>query len=167
MSNELNAKIKLLIKSEKAMFNLEMRKKSRQSVWIAMAIVAVLAVLITLNMTVFFFLEIHYTNLESAAMLCGLNLVIAILFFVIASKQTTGPEAHSIEEIRSFAWSQVSSDIDEVKQSVSEFKSSVKSVKKGVESFTTGDAFGIKKIIPIISTLIELNKKRAAKKDEM
>jgi hypothetical protein len=60
MSDDFNAKMKLLIKSEKAMLSLEMRKKSRQTVWIALALLAVLVGLITLNATVFLYLETMY-----------------------------------------------------------------------------------------------------------
>ena len=160
MSEDFNAKMKLLIKSEKALLSLEMRKRSRQTLWIALALLAVLVSLVMLNVTVFFYLETKYSNLESAAILTGLNIAVAILFFVIASRQDRGAEAESIEEIRDFAWGQISTDIDEVKQNVSEFTSSVKNVKRSVDSFASGDAFGLKKVMPIITTLIDLNRKR-------
>ena len=160
MSEEFNAKMKLLIKSEKALLSLEMKKKSRQTIWIALALVAVLITLIMINVTVYLYLSSTHSDLEAAAILTGLNLAVAILFFVIASRQSTGAEAASIEDIRNFAWEQVSTDLDEVKQNVSEFKNSVFKVKRTVDSFTTGDAFGIKKVLPIITTLIDLNKRK-------
>ncbi len=160
MSEDFNAKMKLLIKSEKALLSLEMQKKSRQTVWIALALLAVLVGLITLNITVYLYLATMYTHIESGAILSGLNLVAAGVFFAIASRQTTGPETEAIEEIRNFAWSQVSTDIDEVKQNVTQFTNSISKVKKSVDTFTSGDAFGLKKVMPIISTLIDLNKKR-------
>lgn len=160
MSEDFNAKMKLLIKSEKAMLSLEMRKKSRQTVWIALALLAVLLGLITMNVTVYFYLETMYTNLVSAAILSGLNLAVAGIFFMIASRQTTGAETEAIEEIRNFAWTQVQTDIDDVKQNVTQFTDSISKVKKSVDSFASGDAFGLKKVMPIITTLIDLNKKR-------
>lgn len=158
MSEEFNAKMKLLIKSEKALLSLEMRKKSRQTVWIALALVAVLVSLVMINVTVYLYLETRFTNLESAAILTGLNLAVSGLFFLIASRQDRGVEAQSIEDIRDFAWEQVSTDIDEVKQHVTDFKESVVKVKKGVDSFTSGGP--INKVMPIITALIELNKKK-------
>ena len=160
MSEDFNAKMKLLIKSEKAILALEIRKKSRQIVFIALAMVAVLVALIMLNITVFLFLETKYTNLESAAIQTLLNIVFAALFFLVASRQTKGAEAESIEDIRDFAWSQISTDIDEVKQHVSEFSTSVKKVKSTVNSFTSADPFGVKEIIPIVSALAELHKRK-------
>ena len=160
MSEDFNAKMKLLIKSEKALLSLEMRKRSRQTVWVAVALLAVLISLIMLNVTVFLYLETKYSNFESAAILSGLNIAAAALFFFVASRQDRGAEAESIEEIRDFAWGQISTDIDEVKQNVSEFTNSVKNVKRSVDSFTSGDAFGFKKVMPIINTLIALNKRK-------
>jgi len=158
MSEDFNAKMKLLIKSEKALLSLEMKKRSRQTVWIALALVAVLVSLVMINVTVFLYLETTYTNLESAAILTGLNLVVSGLFFFIASRQNRGAEAKSIEDIRDFAWDQVNTDIDEVKQHVTDFKQSVVKVKKGVDSFTS--AGPLNKVLPIITALIELNKKK-------
>jgi len=160
MHEDFNAKMKLLIKSEKALLSLEMRKKSRQTIWVALALLAVLITLIMVNITAYLYLSTAQSNLESAAILTGLNLGVAILFFVMAARQDRGAEAASIEDIRDFAWKQVSTDIDEVKQNVTEFKNSVVKVKKTVDSFTTGDAFGIKKVLPIITTLIDLNKRK-------
>ena len=160
MSDDFNTKMKLLIKTEKAILRMEMQKKGRQTVWITLALFALLVGLITLNITVFLYIETMYTNLVSAMILSGLNLLIAGVFFMIASKQTTGAETEAIEEIRSFAWAQVQTDIDDVKQNVTQFTDSISKVKKSVDTFTSGDAFGLKKVMPIITTLIDLNKRK-------
>jgi len=160
MSDDFNAKMKLLIKSEKALLALEMRKKSRQTIWVALALLAVLVGLIMLNVTIYLLLSEHYSNLVSAAILSGLNMLVAVLFLLVASRQDRGAEAQSIEDIRDFAWEQISTDIDEVKQNVSDFKQSVGKVRSTVDNFTSGDAFGLKKILPVITTLVELNKKK-------
>jgi len=160
MSEDFNAKIKLLVKSEKALLSLEMKKKSRQTMWVALGLVAVLVTLVMVNITAYLYLSTTHTQLEAATILTGLNIAVAIIFFFIASRQDLGAEAGSIEDIRDFAWEQVSTDIDEVKQHATDFKNSVVKVKKTVDSFTTGDAFGIKKVLPIITTLIDLNKRK-------
>jgi len=160
MSEDFNAKMQLLIKSEKALLSLEMRKKSRQMIWVSLAVVAVLVSLIMVNVTVYLYLATKFNNLESAGILTAMNIVFSGLFSLIASRQDRGAEAQSIEDIRNFAWDQVSTDIDEVKQHVSDFKQSVVKVKSSVDSFATGDVLGLKKVLPIITTLIELNKKK-------
>ncbi len=160
MSEDFNAKIKLLIKSEKALLSLEMKKRGRQTVWIALGIIAVLVTLVMFNITAYLYLSSTRTPLEAAAIQTAVNIALAALFFLLASRQTTGAEAAAIEDIRDFAWDQVSTDLDEVKQQAADIKDSVFKAKKTVDNFTAGDPFGIKKVLPIITTLIDLNKKR-------
>ncbi len=160
MSQDLNTKLKLLIKSEKALLGLQMRTKSRQTFWIALALLSVLVTLVLLNVTVYLYLVQTRTPLASVGILTGINLAIAALFFFISTRQENIAEAKAIEEIRDFAWEQVSSDIDEMKQGVGDFKESVVKVKKSVDSLTSGTAFGLNKVMPVITTLIELNKRR-------
>lgn len=160
MQSDFNAKMKLLVKSEKALLDLEIRKRSRQALWTALGLVAILVGLVMLNVTAFLYLSGKFSNLEAAAILTGLNLLFAGIFFYIAGKQDRGAEAKSIEDIRDFAWSQVSEDLDDVKGSINDFRQSIVKVKSGVDSFTSGNFFGASKVMPIITALIELNKKR-------
>ena len=160
MNEEFNAKLKLLIKSEKALLSLEMKKRSRQTLFVTLALIAVLISLVMLNITVYLYLTSRYSNLEAAGILTALNITIALIFFIIASKQERGAEAEAIEDIRDYAWEQVHTDLNVVKEDVKAFKNSVVNVKQTVDSFANGDTFGIKKIIPIITTLIDLTKKK-------
>ena len=160
MNEEFNAKLKLLIKSEKALLSLEMKKRSRQTLFVTLALIAVLISLVMLNITVYLYLTSRYSNLEAAGILTALNITIALIFFIIASKQERGAEAEAIEDIRDYAWEQVHTDLNVVKEDVKAFKNSVVNVKQTVDSFTSGDTFGIKKMIPIITTLIDLTKKK-------
>jgi len=156
MNKEFDAKIKLLIKSEKALLNLELRKKSRQTILVAVALLSVLIALGLLNLTVYLYLNTDFTPLISAAILTGLNLLVALIFFMMASRQNLGAEAESIREIRDFAWGQVSDDISEVKQDVVDFRESVYRVKNRVDSVVNKDLFGFKGVLPIIQTLLEI-----------
>jgi hypothetical protein len=160
MNDEFNAKIKLLVKSEKAMMRLEMNKKSRQTVLVAVALLAVLITLVMLNVTIFLYLDTLFTAPVSAAILTGGNFFFAVIFFVIASRQQLGKEAESIQEIRDFAWSQLSTDIDGVKAEVQAFAQSAQRVKSSVDSVVSGDFFGLKGVMPILQTLLEMRRKK-------
>ncbi|MEA3418433.1 MAG: phage holin family protein [Campylobacterota bacterium] len=160
MNEDMNAKIKLLLRSEKALMKMEMRKKSRQAVYVAIGLIAVLAMLVMFNATVYLYLESSYTQLASAMILTGMNLIAAVIFFVIASRQEVGPEAESMQEIRDFAWEQLSGDIEEVKQDISEFRDGIHRVGKGVNSVMNRDFFGLKGMLPIITALLETHNKK-------
>ena len=163
MNTDLNTKLNLLIRSEKALFKIEIRKRARQTVFITIALLAVLITLIMLNVTVYLSLAAHYSTQLSAAILTGSNLGVAILFFIIATYQGTGSETESLQEIRDFAWDQVATELNGVKQQVSDFGDGVKRIKNGVDSVIDRDIFGLRSIIPLIQAFSTLKKKKNTK----
>ncbi len=163
MNTDLNTKLNLLIRSEKALFKIEIRKRARQTVFITIALLAVLITLIMLNVTVYLSLAAHYSTQLSAAILTGSNLSVAILFFIIATYQGTSSEAESLQEIRDFAWDQVATELNGVKQQVSDFSDGVKRIKNGVDSVINRDIFGLSSVIPLIQAFSTLKKKKNTK----
>ena len=155
MNQDLSKTIKLIVKSEKALFKLEVRKKSKQFVWASIGIVAVFITLVMLNITIFFYLSNSYTTLVSTSILTIMNLVFTTIAFYIASSNTKSTEAKSIEEIRDYAWTQIANDIDGTRNSIDELKESILKAKDNL--------FGFKSLLPIITTLIDYSKK--GKKD--
>ncbi len=160
MSEDFNARLNLLIKSEKALLKLEIRKKSRQTVLIAIALLAVLTGLVMLNVTAYFYCIIFFSNMVSAALLTGINLLLAALFFVLAGRQDRSAEEKSIQEIRDFAWEQMSTDIDGMKAHVTEITDGVRRVSRSVDSVVHMDFFGLKTLLPIIQSLSRMKKKK-------
>ncbi len=160
MNDEMNTKIHLLIRSERALLRMEIRKRSRQVVFIAIALLSVLATLVMLNTSTYLFLIGHYTPLTAVMVLTVINFVFALLFFMISARQDTGPEAESMMEIRDFAWNQLSGDIDGIKQGISDVRSDVQRVSDSVNSVFHRDSFGIKSILPILQALLEVHSKR-------
>ena len=159
MSQDFNAKLNLLVRSEKALLKLEIRKKSRQAVFIALGLIAILATLVMLNVTAYLYLSTLYSTVIAAAILTGLNLVVAIIFFTISSRQELGAEAEAMQEIRDFAWGQIADDIDEVKQDVSEFRQSIQSA----QSVFKRDFMLLKELVPIIRSLFGPKKEKQSK----
>jgi len=156
MNQDLSTKIKLIIKSEKALLNLEIRKKSKQVAWMAIGILAAFTALVMLNVTIYLYLANNFSTVISAAILTAINLGFTALAFFIASSQSESVESESIKEIRDYAWTQLANDIDETKNSVTEFRDSILKAKESI--------FGLKNLLPIITSVIDLSKK--GKKDE-
>jgi len=159
MNEEFKTKMKLLIRSERALVNLEIQKRARQAVWTSLGLLSALISLAMLNIAIYFYFSETSTPSQAAMLLSILDALIAIVLFTISSRQKRSSEADSIEDIRDFAWEQISSDIDDVKQHVTHFKQNIDSVKSSVESFKESDIFGVKKFLPIITALIDLKKK--------
>jgi len=162
MNQDFNAKLNLLIKSEKALFRLEMRKRSRQTLFTAIALLAVLAALALLNVTIYLYLVTRFSPMASAGILSGLNLAIAVLFLIVAARQDVGPEAASLEEIRDFAWQQVSRDLDGVKQQVGEFTDGIRKVSGGINSVIKRDYSALAAMLPFVQSMLAARKKKKA-----
>ncbi len=144
MNNNFSTKIKLLIKSEKALLNLELRKKSKQAIWIAIAILSSFTALVMFNITIFLYLSESFANTTSAAILTIINLVFTAIALFISSSKNKSAEIRSIEEMRDYAWSEIANDVDETRQSFQDLKDNI---------------FGLKSLLPVLTTLINLAKK--------
>ena len=156
--NELNTKLKLLLKTEQALFSLELQNKSRQAVLVAVGLICVLTSLVMINVSIYLFFENIYSSQISAVILTIINLSIALLFFAISKRQNTAAEAKALQEMRDYALEQISDEIDEVKQNAEEFKNSINRIKNSVDSIATGDFLGLKMILPIVQTFFSVKK---------
>ncbi len=164
MSQDFNAKLNLLIKSEKALFRLEVRRKSRQGLFVAIALLAMLAALILFNLALYHYLSTRYGPMNSAAILAGLNLFVSGVFLFIASRQKAGPEADSLQEIRDFAWEQVAADLESTRQQVSELTSSVRRVGGNINAVMHRDYSALAALLPFVQSLVAKRKKGSSRK---
>ncbi len=159
MDNELQRKLNLLIRSEKALFKLEMRKKGRQIILTTIALLAVLAALVMLNVAFFLYFEESFSHLQSAMIMTAINLAVAVLFFVIASRQELGSEAEAVQEIRDYALVELSGEFDEIRQGATEIKESFTKVSRGVSMVFNRDFSALKAVVPIVEMFARSRKK--------
>lgn len=160
MKEDFNAKLNLLIKSEKALFRLEMRKRGRQTLFIAVALLAVMVALSLLNVAIYLYLVTRFSPMISAGILSGFNLMVAVIFFIVAFRQDTGPESESLEEIRDFAWEQVSRDFDGVKQQIGDFTDGIRRVSGSIHSVMHRDYSALAAMLPFVQSLLVARKKK-------
>ena len=160
MNRELSNKLQLLLRSEKALLKLEMRKKGRQVVLTTIGIIAILATLVMLNITVYLYLEEGFTPLHAAMVLTGIDFVLAILFFILASRQELGNEAESINEIRDYALQELSGEFDDIKQEASEIRESFSKVSSGISSVFNRDFSAVKAVIPLVEMFVKTRNKK-------
>jgi len=163
MSQDIGNKLYLLVQSEKALLKLEAGKRGRQVVMSAIGVIAIFAALVMFNVSAYLYLNTMMTPQTSALSLAGFNIVLALLFFWISSKQTTGAQAESMQEIRDFAVKQLAEDVDDVKSSVLELKNGIQSVSNGVHDVLNRDFLALKGLIPLLQMLLE---KRKGKKEK-
>lgn len=155
MNKELSNKLNLLLRSEKALLKLEMQKKGRQVVLATIAILAVLATLVMVNVTAYLYFAESYSALQSALILTAIDLLLAILFFVMASRQALGSEAEAVQEIRDYALKELSGELDEIKQEASEIRAGFSKVSSGVSSVLNRDYSAVKALIPLVEIFVK------------
>jgi len=147
MNRELSNKLQLLLRSEKALMKLEMRKKGRQIILVAIAVLATLATLIMLNVSAYFYLIEKSTPLNAALILMAIDLAIAMLFFILAARQELGSEAESIHEVRDYAMKELSSEFDEIKDEASAIRENFSKVSAGIGA--------VKLAIPVVEMFVK------------
>lgn len=155
MNKELSNKLNLLLRSEKALLKLEMQRKGRQVVLATIAILAVLATLVMMNVTAYLYFAERFSALESALMLTGIDLLLAILFFMLASRQALGSEAEAVHEIRDYALKELSGELDGIKQEASEIRESFSKVSSGISSVFNRDYSAVKALIPLVEIFVK------------
>jgi len=163
MSQDIGNKLHLLMQSEKALLKLEAAKRSRQIVIAAIGVIAIFAALVMLNVSAYYYLNTRMSPQLAALALAGLNVLLALMFFWIASKQTTGAQAEPIKEIRDFAVKQLAEDVEEVKSSVLQFKNGIQSVSSGVNGVLNRDFLALKGLIPLLQMLLDRRKSKKQK----
>lgn len=160
MNKELSNKLQLLLRSEKALLKLEMRKKGRQVVLAAIGVIAVLATLVMLNVSAYLYLIEKSTSLNAALILMAIDFAVAMLFFILASRQELGNEAETINEIRDYALKELSGEFDEIKQEASEIRESFSKVSSGISSVFNRDFSAVKAVIPLVEMFVKTRNKQ-------
>lgn len=159
MNKELHNKLHLLVRSEKALLKLEMRRKGRQAVLISIGLLAILATLVMLNVSGYLYFVQSFSTLHAAMILTAINLSLAILLFVLASRQELGAEAEAVHEIRDYALSELSGEFDEIKQEASEIRESFSKVSGGISSLFNRDFSALKAVLPLVEMFVKTRKK--------
>ena len=163
MNQDIGNKLHLLIKSEKALLKLEAAKRSRQIIIAAVGVIAVFAALVMLNLSAYYYLETQMSPQLAALTLAGFNTLLALIFFWISSKQSTGAQAESIQEIRDFAVKQLADDVEEVKNSALEFKSGIQRVSSSVHGVMNRDYLSLSGLLPLLQMLLDARKSKGKK----
>ena len=125
MNRNIEDKVALLIKSEKTLLRLEMRKKVRQGFLIIVTLILLLCALAALNVASFIYLSSFVTPLVSALSLAVVDFFLAAILLIIAFNIGLGEDEKSAYEIRDFARTQIRHEIEDVRSSFFSFKNAI------------------------------------------
>ena len=159
MNSSIDHKLKLYIRSEKALLKLELRKKSRQVILLLLATVAFLMTLLMLNVTAFFYLQTQMGSEMAALTLGGMNAVLTLILLLVALSKSSSAEEEALQEIRDYALEEVTEEINGVKADLLEVKQSI----EGVITRFKREFLALKGLINIAQLVLE---KKSEKKEE-
>ena len=125
MNRNIEDKLALLLKSEKTLLRLEMRKKVRQAFLIVITLILLLCALGALNVALYLYLTDFISPLLSALSLAGVDITLAVVLLLIALNIGLGEDEKSAYEIRDFARTQIRHEIEDVRSSFFSFKNAI------------------------------------------
>lgn len=122
MTDDLQDKLALLLKSERTLMRLELRKKVRQAVLLILACIAIFSAFIALNVTLYLYLSTLIEPIYSALSIASIDILIALLLLLIAANLGLGEDEKSAYEIRDFARNQVQKEVHSLRSNLLSFK---------------------------------------------
>ena len=156
-------KMQVLLRTETAIFRINLQTAGKQIVLFAVGIVLILLALAALNVGIYTALADRYGGVAGALIVAVINGILAVILMVVANRTKPGPEAAMAKEIRDLAISEISTDVDKIRQNLDDFKSDVERIKNGFNSLTGGGGggalFGLSNLAPLIELLISSLKK--------
>lgn len=141
--HNFETKLNLYLRSERTLFKIALREKSRQFFYIAMAIVTLLATLIFFNISLYHVVLTHYSAQLSAALLGLLNLLLTVIILAFSRKKKRSSEAKDLSEIRDFAKKELLQDIQSAKQDITDIGSSIHTITSDIRSLFSGATFSL------------------------
>lgn len=153
---DLMIKLKILARAEKTLFKAEAHRWINQALLSLLAIVCVLVALIFLNVGLFFELTDADQSSRAAFILCGGNLLLALVPLWLRQQVKPGPEEAMVEEIREMTLTEINRDVEQVTANFTVLGSSIRAFGSGGSPFSAG---GLAALTPLLGFVIDFLKK--------
>ena len=160
--DETLMKIRILIKAETTLLKASARRAGMRGRLYAVAIGLILLTVIMVNLAAYQYLSETRSAAVAALIVGFVNAVLAVIVIVMAMRIQPGPEEGMVEDIRELALTELSADMDAVKEEFTQVKNDLGKIKTGVSSalgmFKSGGA-GIGSLAPILGLITSMLKK--------
>lgn len=159
---ETMMKVRILAKAESALIKANVHRAAARARLFAMAIGLLLLTVTMINIAAYQYLsETH--SAATAALFVGLgNALLAVFVLFLASRIKPGPEVDMVQEIRDMALTELSGDLDAVKESFEQFSDDVGRIRSRVSStmgvFKSGNS-GLGTLGPALGLITTMLKK--------
>jgi len=120
--------LRILLRSEGILAREQIQITSRKLVLAVVAAIATLFALGFLNIAAYFALEFELGQAPAALIVSVANIVIAVIFVVVARNQVSGPNVEMVREVRDMAVTDIEDQVKSVEQNVRQLGSDIGSL---------------------------------------
>lgn len=158
--NETMIKLRILMHAEYTLARVNLRRLIKKTILGVIAIGLILLVVVMTNLGAYELLAASYGSAKGAFLVAGGNAVLAFLVFFAAGQLKPGEEEKMVQEIRELTLSELSADVDGVRQNFASIAKDVKGIQSGFSTIGGGLGAGLSSLGPIIGLLVDTLKKR-------
>lgn len=160
--DETLLKLRILVKAESTLFKANARRAAMRTRLFAMAIGMLLLAVVMINVAAYQYLSELMSEAAAALVVSAINGVLAIIVIVVATRLKAGPEEAMVHDIREMALTELSADLDEVRDEFNRIGTELNTIRSGV-----GQALGFLKpggsatgsLMPVLSLITSMLKK--------
>ncbi len=156
-------KLRVLTRAEITLARANGRRIAARSRLYAIALGMVLLTVIMVNLAAYEYLSSLKGETVAALIVALTNAILAILVILVASRIKPGPEEEMVREIREMALTELSADVDDIKQSFAQIGSDIERIRSGFSSVSgvLGSAqAGLGSLSPVLGLLTSMLKNK-------
>jgi hypothetical protein len=160
--DETLMKVRILAKAETTLFKANARRAAKRGRLFAMAIGMILLTVVMVNLAAYQYLAETRSEAMSALIVGFVNALLAVAVIVSAMRIQPGPEEEMVRDIREMALTELSADMDAVKDEFTQIGADLEKIKSGVSSavgiFKSGGS-GLGSLGPALGLITSMLKK--------
>jgi hypothetical protein len=158
--DDLIVKLRLLAKAEVILVRLYLRRAVRQvSLVLAAALFGLLA-LAMLNVALYFYFAARFGQANAALIVAGLDLLLAVVSVVAASRLGLGPEAGAAETIRDRVSAELTADADNLRAQLDDLSQDIKHIRAAVTGFMNPGGINLPALFQWLMMLVNFLRKK-------
>ena len=158
--DETLMKLRILARTEMTIARIQGQQIANRIKLYSIALGLVLLTVVMVNVGAYQYLSQTYGNAVAAFLVAAANGVLALVLVYTARPRPPRPEEQMVHEIRDMALTEISADVDAVKQEFTQLGEDVQRIRSGFTALTSGGGLGWASVGPIIGLLIDLLKGR-------
>lgn len=158
--DETLMKVRILARAEMTMARIHGQQMANRVKLYSIALGLLLLTVVMVNVGAYQFLSQTHGNTVAAFLVAAANGVLAMGVIFAGRQRPPGPEEEMVREIRDMALTELSADVDAVKQEFTQLGDDVKRIRSGFSGLTSGAGLGWGSLGPIIGLLTDLLKGR-------